>query len=128
MACKAKAGQITIDPNFQNNDRDALKHFNKGEKIEVTTLEKLVTKYKLHDAVLKVDCEGYEYEIIENASANLLKKFKTIVIEYHYGFKTLEEKLKKSGFTVTHTAPFYMKSVDDKVNVLCGFVQAERIS
>jgi len=127
-ACRAKAGQIMIDPDFQNTDRSSLEHFKKGKKINITTVAELVKKYHINDAVLKIDCEGYEYEIIYGASRELLRKFKYMVLEYHYGFRGLEKKLRASGFTVRHTAPFYAKHLDDKVDVLCGFIFAERIS
>jgi FkbM family methyltransferase len=127
QACRAKRGHVIIDPNFQNNDRDALKYFRKGKRISVTTLNALVKNYNLSDAILKIDCEGYEYEIIENASTSLLRKFRTIVMEYHYGFRELENKLIEAGFKVSHTTPFYTKKIDDKVNVLCGFIYAERL-
>lgn len=127
QACRAKPGTLLIDKNFQNNDRNSLKYFRNGKRIPVTTLNSLVNKYHLEGAVLKIDCEGYEYEIIQNASTKLLRKFKTIVMEYHYGFRTLEDKLIDSGFSVRHTVPFYVRKIDEKVDVLCGFLYAERL-
>lgn len=126
-ACRAKPGHIMIDPDFQNTDRSSLEHFKKGKRIEITTLDALVKKYHLKDAVLKIDCEGYEYEIIYGANVPLLRKFKYMVLEYHYGFRGLEKKLNAAGFNVRHTFPFYAKQLDDKVDVLCGFIFAERI-
>lgn len=126
QACRAKTGTLLIDKNFQNNDRNSLKYFKDGKKINMTTLGILARKYKLKDAVLKIDCEGYEYEIIDSADAQLLKRFKTIVMEFHYGSRSLEEKLSKAGFKVRHTVPFYVRKIDDKVDVLCGFLYAER--
>lgn len=126
QACRGESGNIVIDPKFQNNDRDALRHFKKGKKIKVTTLGDLVKKYRIEDGTLKVDCEGYEYEIIGGASTSTLRKFDSIAIEYHYGFRNLESRLRGAGFDVRHTEPFYMSRVDDKVNVLCGFIFAQR--
>ena len=125
-ACRAKAGTLLIDKNFQNNDRNSLKYFRDGKRINMTTLSALVRKYDLKDAVLKVDCEGYEYELIDNAGIELLRRFRTIVMEYHYGYRSIEAKLTKAGFRVRHTAPFYVRKIDDKVDVLCGFLYAER--
>ncbi len=127
-ACRSKRGRIIMDPNFQNSDRDSLRHFKKGKIIDVTTLDALVKKYKIDNAVLKIDCEGYEYEIIEGARVDILRKFKTITLEYHYGYRSLEAKLRKAGFKTRHTEPFYMSKVDDKVNLLCGLIFAERLN
>jgi FkbM family methyltransferase len=126
-ACRAKSGVAIIDPKFQNNDRDSIRYSKMGARIPVTTLDALVRDWKINDGVLKIDCEGYEYEIVEGASISILRKFRSIVMEYHYGFRSIEEKLKKSGFAVRHTNPFYMPKVDDKVDVLCGLIFAERI-
>lgn len=126
QACRSKPGSITIDAKFQNNDRNPLKYFKEGENIPVTTLGRLANKYGLNNAVLKIDCEGYEYEIIENADRKLLRRFKTIVLEYHYGYRSLERKLRNCGFMIRHSSPFYIGKIDEKRNVLCGFIYAER--
>lgn len=125
-ACLAKPGCIRIDENYQNTTRDTLKHFNSGKCVRATTLSSLVQKYKLHDAVLKIDCEGYEYEIFDGTDARVLRNFSKIILEFHYGYRTLEKKLRDSGFAVWHTPPYYVKHIDDKTNVLCGIIYAER--
>jgi FkbM family methyltransferase len=127
QACRSKRGSVTIDPNFQNNDRDLIRHFNKGKSITVTTLADLVKRYDINDAALKMDCEGYEYEIIGYASRDTLRRFNVIVIEYHYGYKSLVSKLEDAGFKVRHTLPLYMKKFDYMENLLLGFVYAERM-
>lgn len=53
--------------------------------------------YKL---ILKVDCEGSEYQIVKRLDeANLFKNIKIIMMEWHYGNpKAIEEILKKHNF------------------------------
>lgn len=126
QACGARKGWVVIDPAFQNNDRNSIKHFSKGKTVKVTTLDELVKRYGIHDAVLKIDCEGYEYGILKNSSRSLLRKFKTIVMEYHYGFRSLEVKLRRCGFNTRHTNSIYSRKMDDKVNSLYGLLYAER--
>jgi len=41
--------------------------------VPVTTLEKIVEDYKINEGVLKLDCEGCEYEIILDTNDNILK-------------------------------------------------------
>jgi FkbM family methyltransferase len=50
--------------------------------VPAITLKELVAKYNLNDAVLKMDCEGCEHDVILNSYEDLLK-FKEIIFEYH---------------------------------------------
>ena len=85
-----------------------LKSNNTGKLIPVVTLDDVVEKLKLKDgAALKVDCEGAEYKMFANVSSRALKKFHIIYLDYHYGYKTLIERLKKEGYSVEYTNPTY---------------------
>ena len=81
-----------------------------GENITIISLNTLVRKFNLNAACLKIDCEGCEYDMILNASADILKRFSRIQIEYHYGYKDLYNKLKTCGFEVQVTKPIYIKN------------------
>ena len=76
-------------------------------KSKVTTLYKIVHRYGLHDAVLKLDCEGCEYNLILNSDGKTLRAFKHIFIEYHHGYLDLKRKLVDEGFIVKNTRPKY---------------------
>jgi FkbM family methyltransferase len=62
----------------------------------------LDTISKDYDAILKLDCEGSEYDIIINAKKQTLQKYYQIQIEYHKGVnvKEIEQKLKSARFNV----------------------------
>lgn len=47
--------------------------------------------------------EGYEYPILLNTSNETLSHFDQMVIECHYGYLNIENRLKRVGFKVTHT-------------------------
>jgi hypothetical protein len=48
------------------------------------SLEELLEETKtLHADLLKVDCEGCEYDVLLGASRELLARFSNIVCEYH---------------------------------------------
>lgn len=52
-------------------------------KVSTTTLEELINKYNIdRDVVLKMDCEGCEYDVILNDYEHI-KHFKEIIFEYH---------------------------------------------
>jgi FkbM family methyltransferase len=68
--------------------------------------------------ILKVDCEGCEYEIILDCHDKTLRKFNYIQIEYHYGYRNLKEKLENSGFHVTLVSPKYFLPINKNPSTL----------
>jgi Methyltransferase FkbM domain len=78
-----------------------------GERPEILTLKTLVEKYCSCPQILKIDCEGCEYDLILNASSDDLKRFTHIQIEYHFGYQNLKTKLEECGFEVRRTRPTY---------------------
>ncbi len=94
-----KPGKIKIpadmvaDGAFQVN-RNAVD----GIEVEVRSLDDLLNELSIDSAVLKIDCEGCEYEVINEQSINALKKFSHIIGEYHYGFTRIKQVLEKAGF------------------------------
>ena len=81
----------------------------------------------LLEQILKLDCEGYEYDIIGKAKNEVLRNFSEIFIEYHHGRRSLEHKLKGCGFKVRGAPPFYVHRIGGKINVLNGYILAKRI-
>lgn len=74
---------------------------------EFLTLATLIEKYCTSPEILKIDCEGCEYDFILNASCNDLRKFTHIQIEYHLGYQNLKKKLEDCGFDVICTKPSF---------------------
>jgi len=104
--CSSQVGQITIDPEYGSNIESQLVESNKGTTIPLLTLEEIVKKYDIPDgSILKMDCEGCEYESILSASETTLQRFSHIQIEYHLGYRDLKEKLERCGFKVTISKP-----------------------
>lgn len=67
------------------------KYGNDEEKVVSTTLLDIFSEYKLNEIdVLKLDCEGAEYEIIYNTPKSFFDKVKCITLETHLGEKTDE--------------------------------------
>ncbi|MDQ3853015.1 MAG: FkbM family methyltransferase [Thermoproteota archaeon] len=78
-----------------------------GSNIHFYSLGELVDKYDIINspAILKIDCEGCEYDIILSNDRTVLGKFSHIQIEYHYGYEDLKKHLIGARFAVSHTNP-----------------------
>ena len=74
-----------------------------------------------------MDCEGAEYDIINGSDNKLLRLFKSIVIEYHYGYIDLKKKLEGVGFKVKcEKQIYYFSSNKMNKNMYVGNLIAEK--
>lgn len=121
--CGGKDTAVRIEPKYKSTMSSEIKHFRSGKKIRISSLESIVKRYGIEDAALKSDCEGYEYEILFPCPNTTLRKFKKIMLEYHYGYLNIERKLKDAGFRVKHTQPF--REIGS--GRISGILYAERI-
>jgi len=70
-----------------------------GVKVRMYTLSSLIKEFGIKEgSILKVDCEGCEYETILNARSEDLTVFDQIIIEYHNGYIELKRILEAAGF------------------------------
>lgn len=72
----------------------------KSEVVPVYTLKTLFDKLEIQDAVLKMDCEGCEYDCIITSPNDTLRKIKRYAIEYHYTYEPSMKKFRDAGFAV----------------------------
>ena len=98
-----------------------------GLKVPLFSLGDLISKYDLSSAVLKMDCEGCEYDSILNIDESVLRKFSHIQIEYHFGYKNLKTKLENCGFEVTVTDPYFIRNRQAGKSMFCGYLYAQQI-
>ncbi len=98
----------------------------KGYAIDMVTLDYIVNQYDIEKGVLKMDCEGCEYNLL-NLAADVISRFEKIQIEYHYGLSGLVDKLKRSGFRVKYTKPtkIFNKEASNP-NLEVGYIYAEK--
>ena len=104
--CSNKSGFLTVD-NKKSGGEESLTSSITGTKIPLFSLENILEQNNLNSAILKMDCEGCEYDSILKTDDKIMKKFSTIIIEYHYGYQNLVEKLESCGFQVEKTSPMY---------------------
>ena len=104
--CSNKSGYLTVD-NKKSGGGASLTSSIKGTEIPLFNLENILKQNNLDSAILKMDCEGCEYDSILKTDNEIMRKFSTIIIEYHYGYQNLVEKLESCGFQVEKTSPMY---------------------
>ena len=80
-------------------------HDNRRERVEVKrasgVLESVMKEYPCHNYILKMDCEGEEYAIIEELNKNkVLGRFHMIMLEWHHkGYERIADCLSESGYS-----------------------------
>jgi FkbM family methyltransferase len=118
-ACSSKSGFFKVDEKKIGGSQQL--DNSRGEKeIPLISLTELFEQNNLDDPVVKIDCEGCEYDIILNTSDEILKKFHSILIEYHYGYQNIVEKLENCGFKVKTSRPMYYS------NYYLGYILATK--
>ncbi len=99
------AKDITVtmkeDSNLGASGAFGLKESPLGDKItiKIAPISVLMGEMGTID-VLKLDCEGAEFDIIEALSTENLKRIRVIGMEYHRDPQPIIEKLEKNGFHV----------------------------
>ena len=121
-----KDSEIVVDEEIVSADYMALQESKIGRKIRTYSLKLLVKEFNLENAILKMDCEGCEYNLV-NEDRNVLDKFSQVLIEYHYGTQRLVEKLINCGFSVKYTHPKKHFDPDSKEPKMLGYIYATNL-
>lgn len=119
-AVGCKRGTLSIDLNSVQN------YINDGDsyQIDVITIDDILNDYNFPADVLKMDCEGCEFEVILNKD---LTMFNDIIFEHHAEMvgkdcKLLIEKLEKDGFKVNTFLPgSYAGGSFEKLGIIHAF-------
>ncbi len=71
--------------------------------VKALTLKELLEQYNIDRVdLLKMDCEGCEYDVFNGLDPSVLSKINEIILEFHDGLKFLPQVLGSNGFTVTY--------------------------
>jgi len=96
----------------------------RGQLVECTTLADILKTQNLREVdLLKMNCEGAEYEILENCAPEVLARIRNIRLEYHLmgdgknNGASLCRLLKNQGFTIERFTQYKTES---------GFIWAAR--
>jgi len=126
--CSDKEGSISISADksgiFYSLEHDVRNKIN----VPLITLEEILKNVNALPCILKIDCEGCEYDTILSATKETLSNFSHIQIEYHFGYKNLKKKLERCGFDVNITKPHIGHTVyKESKNSFVGYIFAEKI-
>ena len=111
MALSSKDGDadLNIARKFPNVNSLALRpaisrvSFDSMENVRTIRLETLFARQMVSRVdLLKLDCEGCEYDCISSESLEALKSVDEIIIEFHNGVGNLLDVLKSAGFELTY--------------------------
>ena len=94
---------IFIERSLKPISSTVLKEAFNGIPVKLLTLRDIIELYGIDSAVLKIDCEGCEYETILMSDCETLRKFDQIQIEFHDGARRLVKKLRSCGFQVHYS-------------------------
>lgn len=102
-AISGKRRKLTLYYGGSNStDANTFKEAEHYYEIETMTIDDIIDKYNIIPDVLKLDCEGCEYSIINNSD---LSNFNDIILEYHVIFTDIHydciiNNLKEQGFNI----------------------------
>jgi len=124
-----KPGKVNLDENISGQGADinsAIKSF--GKPVEIKSLKYIVDNYKIDKCVLKMDCEGCEYDALLSLDNDTILHFDEIMLEYHYGYENLKKFLEYSGYNVFCTKPVGSYNHISKTKMSSGFLYAYKPS
>jgi len=105
---------ITIYRNKDEAGHSMFSFTSHALKVDSISLKKIIDENSINQCnLIKIDCEGAEYEIIESLPLEYLKKISKLIIEYHFAdskpklVNDLKTKLMTASFkisTVSHSS------------------------
>jgi FkbM family methyltransferase len=102
--CSARSGGINTSIDERTGKGwQTISGSNRVRSIPLLTLDEILQMSDLGqgEIALKMDCEGCEYDVIFSSTNNVLRRFSNILIEYHYGYKDIKDKLENCSFDIS---------------------------
>lgn len=119
MAVSKIDGNVPIYLSDDESGHSMLEKNSNSIQVESISLKKIFDMNEIQRCnLLKLDCEGSEYEIIESLPENYFEKIDKLIIEYHFAkkypelFTKLVEKLELVSFSVN------IKKTDENMGMI----------
>ncbi len=92
-------------------------------EIEVITIKDILDEYNFTPDILKMDCEGCEFEIVEKSD---LTMFNDIILEHHSeiagkDYKSIIKKLEKQNFKINKIPCYASKKSFEKIGIIHAY-------
>jgi FkbM family methyltransferase len=114
LAVTKDARIVNLDINITNSGGSGLSEkkkvggFQSGD-VQSVTLEDIFEKFSLKSCkLLKIDCEGSEYEILYNTDKDILKKCKHLRGEFHEN-----DGIRKQGYSIAALESYCKEMIDE---------------
>ncbi len=99
-AISDRGGWMKLSENILNTVGTMAVNEQDGVPIPVHTIKDVVEEFDLSDFILKIDCEGCEYDVINSMNPLLFADVSEIFIEYHNTPGDIIGILIENGFTI----------------------------
>lgn len=113
---------LCVSPDSHNHSIIEIENKLKTIKVPSTTLKKIIEKLG-HISLLKMDCEGAEFEILESTPPEILKEIDSIYIEYHSYTEDMNPKRLKIALD---KALYHTSQCESRYDKRFGFILAKR--
>jgi len=123
-----KTSKVNLDESISGLGADinsAIK--SSGKTIEIKNLKYIIENYKIGKCVLKMDCEGCEYDALLSLDNDTISNFDEIILEYHYGCTNLKKFLEDNGYKVSCTKPKSSFNNISQTKMINGFLYAYKL-
>lgn len=100
-AIGGNTGTMKISPFVKNTVGLRATDSYDGAPIDVITFQTLMEDYNLNNVILKCDCEGCEYDLLNSMNKNDFRRVDEVLIEYHNGLNSLGDILEENGYVTT---------------------------
>lgn len=111
-----KAGKVEMTVSLQNPNANSVNptetvrksgiNFDSKRTVKAISLKNVISQFGLKKiGLLKMDCEGCEYGILQSIEDETLSLIDNIVLEYHDGIKFLADLLEGKGYDVSYNLP-----------------------
>ncbi|SIM60515.1 SAM-dependent methyltransferase [Cuniculiplasma divulgatum] len=112
-ACSSKSGSVYLNVSSKNPNANSINqsktvkgigiNFDSRILVDSISLKDIIYQYNLTKVdLLKMDCEGCEYEVFQNIEESDISIINNIILEFHDGIKFLPDLLKRHGFDVRY--------------------------
>jgi methyltransferase, FkbM family len=112
-ALSSDSGQIELTVSSDNPNANSIDptetvkksgiNFDSKRVIDSITLKDIVSQYNISKIkLLKMDCEGCEYEVLQKLEEEMFSIIDNIILEFHDGLKFLADLLEKRGYNVKY--------------------------